>query len=85
MKLVPVMVILLSLLQAVVSAAVPPTIVIDAPDAGITVNESLSRDPKPITFTPTKTGKYPVFCDKKLLFLDSYREKGMEGILEVVE
>lgn len=64
---------------------VPHTIVIDAPDAGIKVSESMSRDPLPIRFTPTKAGKYPVYCDKKLLFLDSHREKGMEGILEVVE
>ncbi len=64
---------------------VPHSIVIDAPDAGITVSESLSRDPQPIRFTPTKAGTYPVYCDKKLLFLDSHREKGMEGILEVVE
>lgn len=37
------------------------------------------------SFTTTKPGKYPFYCDKKLLFMDSHREKGMEGILEVVE
>ena len=64
---------------------VPHSIVIDAPAAGIKVNESLSRDPKTISFTPTKVGVYPIFCDKKPPFLASHREKGMEGILEVVE
>jgi plastocyanin len=64
---------------------IPHNIVIEAPEAGIKVNESLSRDPKAIKFTPTKVGKYPMFCDKKPPFLASHREKGMEGLLEVVE
>lgn len=64
---------------------VPHNIVIDAPEAGIKVNESLSRDPKAITFTPTKVGTYPMICDKKAPFMASHREKGMEGVLEVVE
>ena len=64
---------------------VPHNIIIDAPEAGIKVNESLSRDPKAITFTPTKVGTYPMYCDKKPPFLASHREKGMEGVLEVVE
>jgi len=64
---------------------VPHNIIIDAPAAGIKINESLSRDPKTILFTPTKVGKYPIFCDKKPPFLASHREKGMEGVLEVVE
>jgi plastocyanin len=64
---------------------IPHNIVIEAPEAGIKVHESLSRDPKAITFTPTRVGKYPMFCDKKPLFMSSHREKGMEGLLEVVE
>jgi plastocyanin domain-containing protein len=64
---------------------IPHDIVIDAPLAGITVNESLSRDPKSISFTPTKSGTYPMFCSKKPPFMSSHREKGMEGLLEVVE
>jgi plastocyanin domain-containing protein len=64
---------------------VPHNIVIDAPDAGITMDESLSEDPKVVRFTPTKVGKYPFYCSKKLLFFESHREKGMEGVLEVVE
>jgi plastocyanin domain-containing protein len=64
---------------------VPHNIVINAPEAGIKVNESLSRDPKSIMFTPTRIGRYAMFCDKKPPFLDSHRKKGMEGLLEVVE
>lgn len=64
---------------------VPHDIVIDAPDAGITVRESLSAEPKVIRFTPTKAGRYPFYCSKKPPFMASHREKGMEGVLEVVE
>jgi plastocyanin domain-containing protein len=64
---------------------VPHDFVIDAPEAGIKVNESLSQDPKTIAFTPTKVGTYPFYCDKKALFMASHRKKGMEGVLEVVE
>lgn len=64
---------------------VPHDIVIDAPDAGITVRESLSTEPKAIRFTPAKVGRYPFYCSKKPPFFASHREKGMEGLLEVVE
>jgi plastocyanin domain-containing protein len=64
---------------------VPHDFVIKAPEAGINISESLDRDPKTFFFTPTKPGKYQFYCDKKLLFMQSHREKGMEGILEVLE
>ncbi|RQW82970.1 MAG: quinol oxidase [Geobacter sp.] len=64
---------------------IPHDFVIDAPDAGITVKESLSSEPKVVRFTPTKTGKYPFYCSKKPPFFKSHRDKGMEGVLEVVE
>ncbi|MEK7309052.1 MAG: cupredoxin domain-containing protein [Nitrospirota bacterium] len=67
------------------SGVIPHNIVIEAPEAGINIRESISTEPKVIRFTPTKTGKYAVYCDKKLLFFKSHKEKGMEGILEVVE
>ena len=66
------------------SGIVPHNIVIKAPEAGIDVDESMDSDlPKVIRFTPTKPGNYPFFCNKKLLFFESHREKGMEGLLEV--
>lgn len=64
---------------------VPHDIVIDSPEAGMKASESLSSDPKVMTFTPTKVGKYPFYCSKKPPFFKSHREKGMEGIIEVVE
>jgi plastocyanin domain-containing protein len=64
---------------------VPHDIVLKAPEAGIDFSVSLETEPKVIRFTPTKTGSYPFYCDKKLLFFESHREKGMEGILEVVQ
>ncbi len=36
-----------------------------------------------VRFTPMQPGPYLFYCDKKLLFLPSHREKGMEGRLEV--
>ena len=36
-----------------------------------------------VSFTPTQTGVFPIYCDKKLPFFPSHREKGMEGTLEV--
>ncbi|HXX57620.1 MAG TPA: cupredoxin domain-containing protein [Thermodesulfovibrionales bacterium] len=65
------------------AGATPHAFVLKAPDAGMDINESLSTEPKKITFRPTKTGNYPFYCDKKLLFFKSHRERGMEGILEV--
>ena len=54
---------------------VPHNFIIDAPEAGISVDESLDTDPKRITFVPTKTGIYSYYCDKKLLLMDSHRVK----------
>ena len=63
----------------------PHSLVIQAPQAGIAVDEALSTDPKTLTFMATAPGKYVFYCKNKLLFLPSHREKGMAGILEVVE
>ena len=64
---------------------VPHTFVIKAAEAGIDIDEALHTDPTTIAFTPKATGKYTFFCKNKLLFFKSHQEKGMEGILEVVE
>ena len=65
------------------SGVVPHNIVLKASGAGIDIDESLESDPKVVRFTPLKTGSYPFYCDKKLLFFESHRDKGMEGVLEV--
>jgi plastocyanin domain-containing protein len=66
-----------------VSGIAPHNITLNAPDAGIDFSEDLGTEPTIIKFTPTKAGKYTFFCNKKLPFSKSHREKGMEGILEV--
>jgi plastocyanin domain-containing protein len=63
----------------------PHNIIISAPDAGIDLNEDVSKDSRTIKFIPSKTGKYAMYCDKRFLFFKSHRERGMEGVLEVVE
>ncbi len=64
---------------------VPHDIVMDSPEAGMKFKESLGTDPKSIRFTPTKTGTYPFYCDKRLWPFASHRDKGMKGVIEVIE
>ncbi len=64
---------------------VPHSIVAHTPEAGIVFDESLSSDPKIITFTALATGEYVFYCKNKLPFFPSHREKGMQGIIQVVE
>ena len=64
---------------------IPHSFVIQAPEAGMVVDEALSTRPVVIRFTPTVVGRYPFYCKNRLLFLQSHREKGMEGVLDVVE
>jgi len=61
----------------------PHNLVIQAPDAGISVEMDLAAEAKKTVFTPAKVGKYPIYCSKKLPFMAGHRDKGMEGILEV--
>ena len=66
-------------------SVIPHSLVIQAPEAGIVVDEDLSSEPKKIRFMPTAVGSYPFYCRNRLLFFESHREKGMEGVLDVVE
>lgn len=36
-----------------------------------------------VKFTPTQTGTFPIYCDKRLWPMPSHRDKGMEGTFEV--
>jgi heme/copper-type cytochrome/quinol oxidase subunit 2 len=65
------------------ASAVPHSFVIDAPQAGMVVDEMLDVEIKRIRFTPTAPGIYPYYCRNRLLFFKSHRDKGMEGMLEV--
>jgi plastocyanin len=66
-------------------SVIPHSFVIQAPEAGIAVDENLSSQAKTIRFTPTVAGSYPFYCRNRLLFFESHREKGMEGVLDVVD
>ena len=52
---------------------------------GFAVDEEVGTETKKIALTATALGKYPFYCSNKLLFFASHRERGMEGILEVVQ
>lgn len=67
------------------SGVVPHNFVIKAPEAGMDIDLSLGTEPKVVKFVPVKPGIYPFYCSKKLLFFESHREKGMKGVVEVVE
>jgi plastocyanin len=62
----------------------PHDIEMASADAGMQFSESLSSTPKTIVFTPTKVGTFPFFCGKKAPFTKSHRERGMEGVIEVI-
>lgn len=64
---------------------VPHNIKVEHPDAGMAFDVDMSKAGTRVEFTPTKAGTYPFFCDKKLLFFESHKQKGMEGVIEVVE
>ena len=68
------------------SGVIPHDIVLKAPEAGMDLKLDLSSStPQVMRFTPTKTGKFEFYCDKKLLFFESHKDKGMFGTLEVRE
>lgn len=65
---------------------VPHDIMVKAPEAGIDFKVDMkSENPPVVKFTPTKVGNYTMYCDKRLLWFKSHRERGMEGTIEVVE
>ncbi|MBI5237189.1 MAG: cupredoxin domain-containing protein [Deltaproteobacteria bacterium] len=67
------------------SSIIPHNFVLNAPEAGMDVSVSLSREPKTVQVTPTKAGTYDFYCDRRFLFFRSHRARGMEGKLEVVD
>ena len=67
-----------------VTLIVPHNIVIDDPRSGLAIREGIpAGENVTIKFTPAVQGSFAIYCDKKLLFFKSHREKGMEGVLEV--
>jgi plastocyanin domain-containing protein len=68
-----------------VTSVIPHNFSIHHPEAGMDINQKIphGEDVK-VTFTPTKTGSYEFYCNKRGLF-GSHRKKGMEGTIEVKE
>ena len=62
---------------------VPHDFVLQIPESGVDIRKSIDTEGTKIRFTPTQPGTYPFYCSKQLLFLESHRDKGMEGVLEV--
>jgi plastocyanin len=53
--------------------------------AGLDITTNVSAGSRAvIEFTPLKPGNYTFFCNKKLLFMKSHRERGMQGTLRVI-
>jgi len=63
----------------------PHNLVIKAPEADLDFTIDISSEPKKVSFMATKTGTYPFECSNKFLFFKSHKERGMHGVLEVVE
>jgi plastocyanin domain-containing protein len=68
-----------------VTSVIPHNFSIRHPEAGMDIDQDIPHggDVK-VTFTPTKTGSYEFYCNKRGLF-GSHRKKGMEGTIEVKE
>jgi len=59
-------------------------IVVNAPEAGIEFKTDLGKEWTTVIFTPTRPGKYQMFCDEKFLWFKSHKDRGMKGFIEVV-
>lgn len=68
-----------------VSGFIPHDIVVHAPQAGMDFKVELQDKFQTISFTPTKIGKYTMYCDHRFLWFASHREKGMVGTIDVVQ
>ena len=64
---------------------VPHNIVMDSGDAGMSFKEDFGKKGITVSFTPSRTGTFEFWCDKKFLFFKSHRAKGMEGIIKVID
>lgn len=64
---------------------VPHTFALRIPAEKIDFDEDLGTEPRAVRFIIHQPGHYDFYCSKKPLFFESHREKGMEGVLEVVE
>ena len=67
-----------------VTIITPHNFVLKEPGAGLMLEQDVPTGKGTIVrFTPTQRGLFTFYCDKKLLFFKSHRDKGMEGLLDV--
>ena len=63
---------------------IPHNVIIDDPRSGLKIREEIPAGQSvTVKFTPTIPGTFAIYCDERLLFFKSHREKGMEGVVEV--
>ena len=67
-----------------VTTLTPHNFIIKDPAGSLAVEQDVSAGKTALLkFTPTQSGTFPIYCDKRLWPLPSHRDKGMEGKLEV--
>ena len=65
---------------------IPHNLVIKAPAAGLDIAVDVSAGKTAsVSFTPTQSGSYEIICSKEPPFGKTHKEKGMHGVLEVVD
>ena len=67
-----------------VTTLTPHNFIVKDPAGGFSVEQDVGAGKTVVLkFTPTLSGTFPIYCDKRLWPLPSHRDKGMEGKLEV--
>ncbi|MEX5219997.1 MAG: cupredoxin domain-containing protein [Nitrospira sp.] len=67
-----------------VTTITPHNFVLKDGASGLSIDQDVGAGKQVVLrFTPMQKGTFSFYCDKKLLFFASHREKGMEGKLEV--
>lgn len=64
---------------------VPHNIVVSDPDNNVIFEQDIIKEKSIVVFTPEKIGNYKMYCSNRLLFFKSHRDKGMEGVIQVVK
>jgi heme/copper-type cytochrome/quinol oxidase subunit 2 len=67
-----------------VTTITPHNFIIKDPTGGLDIEQDVGAGKTAmVKFTPSRTGIFTIYCDKRLWPLPSHRDKGMEGTLEV--
>jgi len=62
----------------------PHNLTVEAAETGLDLDVDVKGGKKTVVrFTPSATGRFPFFCNKKLPFMKSHRDHGMVGELVV--